>query len=339
MRACLLLLGFVSAGATNWFGHADFDDSDPRFLKPFLRGTADESDFMFPSDPSNTLAPHVYKPLKVGSHTPKGWLLSQLKLQAQGLSGHLSQFWNDVQNSIWIGGKGDGGLHERTPYWLNGIVPLAFLLKNAGIDELPGVTGIYMYTGGEWNGPGEPPAPVNIMEQCTKYINAILAYQHEDGWIGPNQTSGDDYWGRSNVMFSMLQYAEAEPDQFANVTSFMLKYMLSMKERLPKKPLDYWAQERWQDMAFSAHWLLENAPQGHEQDLWDLANTLHTQGVNWEQWFDTFTGNGGGHNVNDAQGLKSAAVWYRQSKNESLRTLSRTRMEHMDERYGLPTGQ
>ena len=89
------------------------------------------------------LAPHAYKPLPVGSVTPRGWLLKQLKLQAEGLSGHLAQFWGDVMDSVWIGGTGDGGLHERTPYWLNGIVPLAFLLRNAGIEELSPVAGIY----------------------------------------------------------------------------------------------------------------------------------------------------------------------------------------------------
>ena len=44
---------------------------------------------------------------------------------------------------MWIGGSGDGGLHERTPHWLNGVVPLAFLLSNAGKEELPPVVGIY----------------------------------------------------------------------------------------------------------------------------------------------------------------------------------------------------
>jgi hypothetical protein len=91
----------------------------------------------------DALAPHAYSPLPVGSVTPKGWLLKQLTLQAEGLSGHLSQFWNDIQNSIWIGGSGDGGLHERTPYWLNGVVPLAFLLANAGVTELGPFVGIY----------------------------------------------------------------------------------------------------------------------------------------------------------------------------------------------------
>jgi len=93
--------------------------------------------------PAAALAPYAYKPLPVGSVTPKGWLLKQLTLQAEGLSGHLAQFWNDVMNSVWIGGSGDGGLHERTPYWLNGVVPLAFLLRNAGVEQLDPVLGIY----------------------------------------------------------------------------------------------------------------------------------------------------------------------------------------------------
>ena len=107
----------------------------------------------------------AYKPLPTGSATPKGWLLEQLKLQADGLSGHLSQvkpfefnfvlvtanarhelwpfslccaaqFWPDIMSSIWIGGHADTGLHERVPYWLNGVVPLAFLLRNAGAEAL-----------------------------------------------------------------------------------------------------------------------------------------------------------------------------------------------------------
>lgn len=51
------------------------------------------------------------------SVTPRGWLLAQLELQAEGLSGHLALFWGDIMNSSWIGGPDDGGLHERAPYW------------------------------------------------------------------------------------------------------------------------------------------------------------------------------------------------------------------------------
>lgn len=33
-------------------------------------------------------------------------------------------------NSSWVGGTADVGLHERTPYWLNGFVPLAYQLED-----------------------------------------------------------------------------------------------------------------------------------------------------------------------------------------------------------------
>jgi hypothetical protein len=185
--------------------------------------------------------------------------------------------------------------------------------------------------------------PANIMDQTKLYMNHIMAMQDATGWLGPAQNTGTDYWGRSNIMFAMMQYAEAEKglgnsEIFTNVTKVMLNYMLAMKKRLPKKPLTSWAAERWIDMAYSAQWLMENAPQGHEQDLWDLCVLLHNQGSNWEQWFESFTGNAGGHNVNNAQGLKSSAVWYRNAKNETLHALSKQRMANMDKLYGLPTG-
>ena len=59
-----------------------------------------------------------------------GWLLRQLETQADGLSGALPHFWSDIQSSSWVGGQSDSGLHERTPYWLNGFVPLAYQLNN-----------------------------------------------------------------------------------------------------------------------------------------------------------------------------------------------------------------
>ena len=57
---------------------------------------------------------------------PKGWLLEQLRLQAKGLSGHLDEFWPDLgPESAWLGGNGEGW--ERGPYFLDGLVPLAYL--------------------------------------------------------------------------------------------------------------------------------------------------------------------------------------------------------------------
>eukprot|EP00051_Salpingoeca_urceolata_P028392 m.486606 g.486606 ORF g.486606 m.486606 type:complete len:766 (+) comp24518_c0_seq1:130-2427(+) len=366
-------------------------------------------------DPVQTpgLFARAYEPLPVGSVTPKGWLLEQLKLQADGLSGHLSQFWADVMDSVWIGGTADGGLHERAPYWLNGIVPLAALLRNAGEDHRGAFQGVFKVKQQPHDGPvctngtdmrdhdisnfdvptaedcrqkcnetdgcvgfvvdacfpnhvhcwlknaiattesaacrcfgvvaPHPPAPVNITEQSNKYVDYIVSKQDASGWLGPDDApkNGNTYWGRSNVILSLEQYAEANPASAKNISAVVLKYMLELKRRITSSeyaPLQGWAAQRWQDIALGTEWLLAHAPQGHDQDLSELLQLLHTQGVDWEGWFETFTGNAGPHNVNNAQGLKSAAVWYVASGNKTLPALSRSRMANLDAKYGLPTG-
>lgn len=74
------------------------------------------------------LAPSVFRPLPLGSVRPRRWLLRQLRIQAEGLSGHLDEFWPDIAESGWIGGGAEGW--ERGPYWLDGVTPLAFLLDD-----------------------------------------------------------------------------------------------------------------------------------------------------------------------------------------------------------------
>lgn len=85
---------------------------------------------------------------------PFGWTEKQLKIQANGLSGNLDKVWRDVRDSAWIGGDAEGW--ERVPYWLDGFIPLAYLLD----DE-------------------------DMKARAKKYIDAIISYQKQDGWICP----------------------------------------------------------------------------------------------------------------------------------------------------------
>ena len=124
----------------------------------------------------------------------KGWLQSQLKIMANGLSGHLDMFWADVNESVWIGGKADhsGAGHERGPYWLNGMVPLAAQLNATGdADSLD----------------------VDINKQVNHWISYILDHQLPSGWLGPDDGfggKGNDYWTGWNTAASLLQYADAQ---------------------------------------------------------------------------------------------------------------------------------
>jgi len=100
-----------------------------------------------------SLTPRPFTPLPLGEVRPDGWLLHQLRIRAYGLSGHLDEFWPDIADSAWIGGESDGW--ERGPYWLDGMVPLAFLLD----DE-------------------------RLKAKVHHWVEYILAHQREDGWFG-----------------------------------------------------------------------------------------------------------------------------------------------------------
>ncbi len=99
-------------------------------------------------------SPKTFEPLPLGVIKPMGWLRNQLQIQADGLSGHLDEFWPDVAQSKWIGGDAEGW--ERGPYWLDGVVPLAFLLD----DE-------------------------KLKSKIQHWMDYIIAHQHADGWLGP----------------------------------------------------------------------------------------------------------------------------------------------------------
>ena len=79
---------------------------------------------------ASKLTPWAARLLPLGSIRPAGWLARQLRVQADGMGGHLDEFWPDVgPNSGWLGGSGESW--ERGPYFLDGLVPLAYLLDDA----------------------------------------------------------------------------------------------------------------------------------------------------------------------------------------------------------------
>ena len=59
----------------------------------------------------------LFKNYQLGTTEPTGWLRTQLVLTANGQAGHLELFWDDVMDSVWIGGVHDhsGAGHERGP--------------------------------------------------------------------------------------------------------------------------------------------------------------------------------------------------------------------------------
>ena len=54
-----------------------------------------------------TLRGSPFRVLPLGAIRPAGWLADQLRVQADGLSGHLNEFGPSVRDSAWVGGRGD----------------------------------------------------------------------------------------------------------------------------------------------------------------------------------------------------------------------------------------
>lgn len=164
--------------------------------------------------------------LPLGAIKPEGWLLDQLRTQAEGLSGKLYKIWDDVnEKSAWLGGEGDGW--ERAPYYLDGLIPLAWELDD---EELKGV--------------------------CQKYIEWILGSAREDGWFGPEKN--DDYWPLMVALKALRQYFTATNDK--RVLVLMDNFFKYEYRSLADKPMKDWAvgarrrKYRARAVAVQSHW-------------------------------------------------------------------------------------
>ena len=279
------------------------------------------------------IEPYEYSSLPVGSITPKGWLQTQLELQAEGLTGHLSEFWPQVQNSSWIQPNitnDPDPWQQDFAYWMNGMIPLHFLLPNN----------------------------TNLNQQSNKYINFILNYAAEnnpDGWLGVDDLSdkgGNQYLGRWNVLNALTMYCEGNTTLCPIIKQALLRYILQQQYRmLYVSPLgNTWSGARWMDFVLAVMWLIENGGDiinGYTNNLTSVMELSQQQGFDWETWFEyqlpdsavTSGFNLYNHGVNNAQAFKSAAVWYRyKTQNETLRQLSLNRLYRMDMYHGQATG-
>lgn len=86
-----------------------------------------QSDMRFNRAP---LQPRPYAELPIGAVKPAGWLGEQLVRMRDGMTGHLDSLYPQVMGprNGWLGGDGD--VWERGPYWIDGLLPLAYILED-----------------------------------------------------------------------------------------------------------------------------------------------------------------------------------------------------------------
>ncbi|MHC4563209.1 MAG: beta-L-arabinofuranosidase domain-containing protein [Planctomycetota bacterium] len=266
------------------------------------------------------LQPLTFTPLPLGSVLPEGWLKRQLQIQADGISGQLDQFWPDVQNSMWFGGETEAW--ERAPYWLDGVLPLAFLLDDEAFKA-----------------------------RIVKYMEYILAHQHEDGWLGPRDmkaSAGEqahtnyDVWGQQLATKVLALYHEVVDDD--RVLRALEKALRNLEAHIDTRPLWNWGAFRWFETLLAIYLLHEKTGQ---RWLLDLAVTIHAQGFDWRSFFARFhetqptrkeRWNYMGHVVNCAMAVKAPGLWSRVSDDDGDRAAVYDIINKLDEFHGMVTG-
>ena len=196
------------------------------------------------------LVPNHMAALPLGAVRPQGWLKEQLEVAANGLSGKLYEFWPDVRDSAWRGGEGDGW--ERAPYYLDGLVPLAYLLE----DE-------------------------KLIAVCKEYIEWTLSSQREDGFFGPEKNT--DWWPRMIMLKVLMQYFTATADK--RVPEFMFNYFKYQYRTLDEQPLKEWAVARGAENMQAVIWLYNLTG---SKFLLELLNKLKEQTLDWTAHFSAF---------------------------------------------------
>jgi len=272
------------------------------------------------------LRANPYLELPLGSIQAKGWLEDQLKRMKSGLTGHLDERYPEVagQRNGWLGGDGDAW--ERGPYWIDGLLPLAYILKDQ-----------------------------TLIDKVKPWVEWTLNNQREDGYLGPRplrekpipepgiqKEPVEDWWPRMVMLKVLQQYHNATGDK--RVIQALTKYFKYQLQELPKHPLDqwsFWGNRRGADNLMVVYWLYNITG---ESFLLDLGNLLYEQTFPYTTVFSSEystkqtgtdhlypynTGNGypfqqalinklhvgqlqSFHCVNLAQGIKTPIVYYQQ---------------------------
>lgn len=266
------------------------------------------------NDHNEHLEPRAFDPLPLRSVTPRGWLRRQLRLQADGLSGHIDEIWEDLSDNAWRGGVNDGW--ERGPYYADGLVPLAYLLND---DDLTA--------------------------KAEGWVNDFLDSQDGAGWFAPASTKESlnqgDPWPRFVVCKALRQYYEATGDEAA--FDAVCDFAAYLFEHPNKWALDSWAEMRWMEMGATVEWLFE---QTGDEWLLELLDLLVERGYDWTDHFHDFRYKRKQiadptletHVVNNAMGLKAPAVRYRYTSSDTHRRAVSDGLGALNRFHGQATG-
>lgn len=256
------------------------------------------------------LQKNVYAPLPLGSIKAKGWLLKQLELQRDGFTGHAEELYAGADelgpDTDWLGGKGNSW--EKVPYYVKGLVALAYTLDDA-----------------------------TLKAKAEKWMHYTLAHQQDSGLFGPPKMK--DWWPRMPFMYALQGYYEATNDQ--RVIPFLSKYFKYQLQQLDQEPLRDWGKSRAGDNMELALWVYNKTG---ESWLLELVNKLKQQAYPWNSIFnnngffyygDDFQPK---HMVNVAQALKFPVVYSQLDSSAEYRNAMQKGIQYIRRDNGQPHG-
>lgn len=266
------------------------------------------------------LAEKQYDLLPLGDVKASGWLLDQLEIMRDGMTGHLDELYPAVmgERNGWLGGDGD--VWERGPYWIDGLLPLAYILDDQ-----------------------------ELKDKTQKWVEWTLASQQEDGYFGPSEDrpyerglqrdNSHDWWPKMVMLKVLVQYYEATGDE--RVIPFLTSYFRYQLEHLPQTPLDKWTnwgRMRGGDNLQVVYWLYNITG---DRFLLDLAELIHKQTYDWTGEFlkgDLVRRQMSVHCVNLAQGFKEPVVYWQQNGDEKYLKSVKQAVHDMRHTIAYPTG-
>ena len=267
---------------------------------------------------SAILNQNAFIKMPLGTVKPAGWLKSQLEDQASGLTGNIDDFWPDLVNSSWRGA--DGEAWERGPYYLDGLVPLAYLLD----DE-------------------------KLIGKVKKWIEPIIASSNDTGWYGPAKNK--DRWPLAVANKALMQYYEATGDKRAiEVLTRYFKYLHDSKPDWPDKE---WRGVRAMENAVTGYWLYR---QTGEQWILETIESIHKNSSDWTTYYEKFPWDSAAsadnkiplnwgpegltaHVVNNAMAIKYPGLWYQQSKDVRFKKAVFSGINKYDLNHGQAGGR
>ncbi len=211
--------------------------------------TANATNDYYPSN-RKPMVREEFIPLPLGAVKPAGWLKDQLTVQANGITGHLDEFWESLSKSDWKGLGGESW--ERGPYYLDGLVPLAYLLDDA-----------------------------RLKEKVNGWIEPILASSRSGGWFGPAKNY--DRWPLAVAMKVLTQYYEATGDLRA--IQLLSDYFKHLNNNPPDWPDGDWRGVRAMENLVTANWLYRRTT---DPAILEAARSIYQNCFDWKNYFHDF---------------------------------------------------